>query len=317
MASVAAARRTQSAFPRILAASNASDLDVDPGPYSAGRGRARSRICPGCGRPNRMSPSTACVPCVRVRRSADVLQPAGGAGRLARRPLLRTRTVSSSPVAGAPTPAARRDCRQRADGPPLRPSRRPVVHLNLYSGQQASDPGFNPMTRQPVHRVRLTITGIGVFTDEVVQDDIDRIYRILATPALTRQELRCCAAYLWTGLRLARGDRDVAAGAAGVRQAASAGNPSESSGSRRWSKARASGRSGPSPSPPAVFGLIAALAALVLAMQAIRRKILGGRDASRRSAGGGCQPVRHHPGRFPRHHLARSPSERCWRWRWR
>src|SRR5712675_1151692 len=35
MASVAAARRTQSAFPRILAASNASDLDVDPGPYSA------------------------------------------------------------------------------------------------------------------------------------------------------------------------------------------------------------------------------------------------------------------------------------------
>jgi hypothetical protein len=36
------------------------------------------------------------------------------------------------------------------------------------------------------------------------------INRILATPALTRQELRCCAAYLWTGLRLARGDRDVA-----------------------------------------------------------------------------------------------------------
>ena len=35
MASVAAARRTQSAFPRILAASNPSDLDVDPGPYSA------------------------------------------------------------------------------------------------------------------------------------------------------------------------------------------------------------------------------------------------------------------------------------------
>ena len=35
MASVAAARRTQSAFPRILAASNASDLHVDPGPYSA------------------------------------------------------------------------------------------------------------------------------------------------------------------------------------------------------------------------------------------------------------------------------------------
>jgi para-nitrobenzyl esterase len=44
-----------------------------------------------------------------------------------------------------------------------------------------------------VHRVRLTVTGIGVFTDEVVQDDVDRIYRILATPALTKRELRCCA----------------------------------------------------------------------------------------------------------------------------
>ena len=32
---VAAARRTQSAFPRILAASNPSNLHVDPGPYSA------------------------------------------------------------------------------------------------------------------------------------------------------------------------------------------------------------------------------------------------------------------------------------------
>jgi hypothetical protein len=35
MASAAAARRTQSAFPRILATSHPSDLDVDPGPYSA------------------------------------------------------------------------------------------------------------------------------------------------------------------------------------------------------------------------------------------------------------------------------------------
>src|SRR5580765_3199629 len=34
MGSVAAARRTQSVFPRILAASNPSDLDVDAGSYS-------------------------------------------------------------------------------------------------------------------------------------------------------------------------------------------------------------------------------------------------------------------------------------------
>src|SRR5450432_210753 len=36
MASVAAARRTQSAFPRIIAASNPSDVHVDTGQYDAG-----------------------------------------------------------------------------------------------------------------------------------------------------------------------------------------------------------------------------------------------------------------------------------------
>ena len=38
------------------------------------------------------------------------------------------------------------------------------------------------MTTSALRQVRLTITGVGVFTDEVVQDDIDRGYRVLATP---------------------------------------------------------------------------------------------------------------------------------------
>src|SRR6185437_9944551 len=41
---VAAARRTQSAVARILAASNPSDLDIDTGSYSAGTVRAISRL---------------------------------------------------------------------------------------------------------------------------------------------------------------------------------------------------------------------------------------------------------------------------------
>jgi len=100
------------------------------------------------------------------------------------------------------------------------------------------------MTKHRCAACGLTITGIGVFTDEVVQDDIDRIYRILATPrahqagtallcrlpgpacgwpAATAMWSRCSgssAGYFRRGLR-------------------------KCSGSRRSSKARESGRSGP------------------------------------------------------------------------
>ncbi len=117
-----------------------------------------------------------------------------------------------------------------------------------------------------------------MFTDEVVQDDIDRIYRILATPALTRQELRCCAAYLWTGLRLARGDRDVAPV---LREFTELLPPGTQGVFRVTSVVEGQGERAVRPESVAtgMFGLIAALAALVLALQAIRRKILGGRDA--------------------------------------
>ena len=69
MASVAAARRTQSAVARILAASNPSDLDIDTGSYSAGMVRAISRLPQvRVGRVVR-SPQRPAGPAVRVRRS--------------------------------------------------------------------------------------------------------------------------------------------------------------------------------------------------------------------------------------------------------
>ena len=149
---------------------------------------------------------------------------------------------------------------------------------NFYSGQQAADPAFNPMTRPPLRRVRLTITGIGVFTDEVVQDDIDRSYRVLATPALTRTELRCCGSFYWTGLRLARGAGDVEA----VQRENTRGLPKYSPAFFRVTSVvvdQAERAVRPESVAAAVFGLIAAAGAFVLATQAIRRKILDGRGA--------------------------------------
>ena len=187
MASVAAARRTQSAFSRILAASNPSDLDVDTGTYSAGVVRAVSRL------PRVRSAETyVALTGLRALPSgfADLSTPFNDqvewVGSLNGLYFSQDRVVITEGRRADPHRADEvvvSDRTARRFG--LRPGQ--SFSLNLYSLQQAGDQRFNPMTRPPVHRVRLTVTGVGVFTDEVVQDDIDRVYRVLLTPALTRK----------------------------------------------------------------------------------------------------------------------------------
>ena len=277
MASAAAARRTQSAFPRILAASKASDLHVDPGPYSARVVGQISRL------PRvRSAESYVALYGLRALRSGfadprtSFNQQVELVGSVDGLYFDQDRVIITSGRRANPGRAGEIVISEQA-------ARRFGLRIgqsftvNLYSPRQASDPGFDFMTRQPVHRVRLRITGIGVFTDEVVQDDIDRIYRVLATPALTRQELRCCAAYLWTGLRLARGDRDVALVQREFSKLLPPGTPGVF---RVTSVVEGQGERAVRPESVAAgtFGLIAALTALVLASQSIRRKILGSRD---------------------------------------
>jgi hypothetical protein len=276
MASVAAARRTQSAFPRILAASNASDLDVDPGPYSA-------RVVGQISRLPRVRSAESYVALYGLRALpsgfADLRtsfnQQVELVGSLDGLYFDQDRVIITSgrrANPGRPGEIVISEQAARRFGLRIGQS----LTVNLYSPQQAGDPGINFMTSPPVHRVRLVITGIGVFTDEVVQDDIDRIYRVLATPALTRQELRCCAAYLWTGLRLARGDRDVALVQREFSNLLPRGIPGVF---RVTSVVEGQGERAVRPESVAAgtFGLIAALTALVLASQSIRRKILSGR----------------------------------------
>jgi FtsX-like permease family len=290
MASVAAARRTQSAFPRILAASNPSDLDIDTGSYSAGVVRAISRL------PQvRSAESYVALNGLRALPSGfgDLGTPFNEqvewVGSLDGLYLDQDRVIITDGRRANPRRAGEIMVSEQT-------ARRFGLHtgqsldLNLYSSQQAGDPRFNPMTRQPLHRVRLTITGIGVFTDEVVQDDIDRIYRVLITPALTKKMAGCCGSYFWTGLKLAHGERDVAAVQQEYVRRLPEGTPPifrvtsvvESQGERAVR---------PESVAAAVFGLIAALIALVLATQAIRRKIVGGRNPRGVLRAVGASPV--------------------------
>lgn len=290
MGSVAAARRTQSAFPRILAASNPSNLDVDPGGYSPQILRRISdlpHVASGKAyialyglralRSGFADPQTLFNQQVELVGSLDGLY-------FSQDRVIITRGRRADPR----RPGEVVISEQTADRFGLHVGQ--ALAINLYSGQEASDPRFNPMTRPPVHRVRLTITGVGVFTDEVVQDDIDRIYRILATPALTRKELDCCAAYAWVGLRLDRGDRDVAAVQGEYGKLLPPGVPQEF---RVTSAVEGQGERAIRPESVAagVFGLIAGLAAIVLALQAVRRINAGGRDERKVLRALGASPL--------------------------
>jgi FtsX-like permease family len=290
MGSVAAARRTQSAFPRILAASNPSNLDVDPGVYSPQILRRISDLPHVASdkayialyglralRSGFADPQTFFNQQVELVGSLDGLY-------FSQDRVIITRGRRADPR----RPGEVIISEQTADRFGLHVGQ--ALTINLYSGREASDPRFNPMTRPPVHRVRLTITGVGVFTDEVVQDDIDRIYRILATPALTRQELNCCAAYAWVGLRLDRGDRDVAAVQGEYVKLLPPGVPQEF---RVTSAVEGQGERAIRPESAAagVLGLIAGLAAIVLALQAVRRIIAGGRDERKVLRALGASPL--------------------------
>ncbi|HEX6857965.1 MAG TPA: ABC transporter permease [Streptosporangiaceae bacterium] len=276
MGSVAAARRTQSAFPRILAASNPSDLDVDPGRYTPQIMRKIAAM-------RHVTAARAYVAILGLRQSPDgSVDPSSDFNTLAEMAgSLNGLYFSQNRMI---VTAGRRADPRRADQAMIsdQTARRFGLHVgqvlavNLYTQQQFDDPDANPETAKPVRQVRLTITGIGVFTDEVVQDDVDRIYRVLATPAFTRQVLSCCASYAWAGLQLDQGDRAVPAV---QREFARLLPPGSPLGFRVTSVVEGQGERAirPESVAAAVFGLIAALAAVVLAGQAIRRVLAAGR----------------------------------------
>ena len=276
MGSVAAARRTQSAYPRILAASNPSDLHVDAGPYS----RPMLRRIAGM---RHVSAARTYVSILGLRTAPDgTVNPASDFNR-------QVEMVGS--LDGlyfgqdkVIVTAGRRADPRRADEVMVsgQTAQRfglhvgQVLDVNLYTQQQFDDPDANPETTKRARQARLTITGIGVFTDEVVQDDVDLIYRVLATPAFTRKALSCCGGYAWVGLKLDRGDRAVPAV---QREFARLLPPGWPLGFRVTSVVEGQGERAirPESAAAAVLGLIAALAALVLAGQAIRRVLAAGR----------------------------------------
>jgi hypothetical protein len=84
-----------------------------------------------------------------------------------------------------------------------------TLPVDLFTDEQVEDPSLDPATAPSAAHVDARVTGIGLFPDEVAQDESDEMPRILFTPAFTRPHLDL-ASYEWQGLRLEGGRADVA-----------------------------------------------------------------------------------------------------------
>jgi hypothetical protein len=85
-----------------------------------------------------------------------------------------------------------------------------TVHVGVYTDDQLEDETFFESPTPPYDELDLTVVGVAVFPDEVVQDESDRIPRYLLTPAFTARVSEA-ASYVWHHVVLRGGDADVPA----------------------------------------------------------------------------------------------------------
>ncbi len=84
------------------------------------------------------------------------------------------------------------------------------LDVATYTTEQVLDTSFYDDPPAPHSTMTATIVGVGLFPDEVLQDDADRTARLLLTPAYSERH-RELATYGLQGLILEHGDEDVPA----------------------------------------------------------------------------------------------------------
>jgi FtsX-like permease family len=146
-----------------------------------------------------------------------------------------------------------------------------VVRFGFFSNAQLGQSGIP--TSRATRIVNVRITGIGVANTEVVQDQIDTIPSMILTPALTRPLVSCCISYAWSGLILRRGAADVPAVESGYLHLLPPGYPYYFHVTSVIEN-EAQQAVKPEAIALAVFGLIAGLATLLIAIQLMGRLIL-------------------------------------------
>jgi hypothetical protein len=291
MASMAAARRTDSSYPRFLAGTNPSDLVVQPftsPAYSPGFVRQLARL-----------PHVAGA-AVAVPLTAVTLTSSGHLGTVLLAHVQLAATVGSpdglySGQDRVTITAGRRADPARADEVVATQGAAAQLHLHIGSRLPVGLIGSN--TSGLRGRVDLTVVGIGVLNTQVLQDSVDsgRTGFLLGTPALAREFAACCASGMNVGLRLDGGSRyDTAVGQEYNHLLATSSYISRG-GSELYVyvtsaiEAEAQRSIRPEAIALGVFGLIAGLAALIIGTQSISRQLRAGADdaGALRSLGAG------------------------------
>ncbi len=262
LGSLAAARRTASSFPTFLAASNPSDLMIEP----AGGG-------PGVGQPDHVQ---ALIHAVRAYPQVKAVESYVGLGAsLTKGGRTEQRSLNSNVIVVGSVDGLlfNQDRFAITSGRMADPARADEV---MVTENAAAAMGLHLGSRVPVaittdsravRRITLIVVGIGLLNREVVQDQIAKFPTyIVATPALTNSVGSASLIYL--GVQLRGGAADVAAV------------------ERRWNsteqyftdfqvtsqtEAEAQQSIRPEALALGVFGGIAALAALLLGIQVIAR----------------------------------------------
>jgi MacB-like periplasmic core domain/FtsX-like permease family len=279
LGAVAAARRTQAAFPAYLASTNPSDLTVLTGVTG-----------PGSGYDPALVRKIAALPHVRRVESYSGLNvailapgaPPGAAseglpGSLGEYFSTDRPTIVQGRMAN---PDRADEVVIDAKGTPSSVHVGEVVPLGFYTNAQEESPEFGRPGFRPYLRINVRVVGKAIFSREVVQDDADTVTNggALFTPALTRRLAACCAMFTESAVKLNGGSRYVAPTEAGIEQVLPKGFPVEFY-VTSLTTAKAERAIRPESIALAVFGGIAALATLVIAGQVIGRQLrLGAGD---------------------------------------
>jgi putative ABC transport system permease protein len=280
LGAVAAARRTQAAFPAYLASTNPSDLTVLTGdhPGSAGYDPALIRQIAALPHVRRVESYAGLTVAILAPDGAVAASAPGLRGSIDGEFFNSDRvTVVQGRMAN---PDRADEIMIDAKGTPAPVHVGEVVPLGFFTNAQQARPDFGQPGIKPYLRIDAKVVGRVVFSGEAVQDDTDTGLNggALFTPALTRLLARCCASYTESAVQLDGGVGQVAAAEASIERILPKGFPVVFY-VTSVTEAKAERAIEPTSIALGVFGGIAALAALLIGGQVIGRQLrLGAGD---------------------------------------
>ena len=282
MGSVAAARRTQAAFPAYLASTNPSDLTVLTGLYGAAGSKgydpaiiAKVGALPGVRHVTSYEGLNVAV----LGSGQNQQEEAGSQGLNGSLDGEYFTTDRVRVVQGRMADPGKIDeAVIDAKGTTGRVHVGSVAPLGFFTNAQVTAPGFGRRPVKPHLTIAMKVVGKVAYSSEETQDDADvqRDGGALFTPALTRLLARCCASFTETAVQLDPGT-SVAAAEARIQRVLPKGFPIEFY-VTSLTAAKAERAIEPTSIALAVFGGIAAVAALLIAGQVIGRQLRLGAD---------------------------------------